>query len=134
MLLKISGVNITMTGIYVMSPYYIDNPKNLQIGRGVFINRGVIFEGNGDIVIGNKCQIGPYVVFATTNHSFVNWNEQIDGITVGDNVWIGSHVTIVPGITIRSNTIIGAGSVVTRNIGPGVFAGAPAVAISSTPL
>lgn len=129
LLLRFSGVRVHVLDLYIKSPYYMDSPRNVTIGQDVFINAGSVFEGKGLISIGDNCQIGPYVVFSTTNHLFGKWDDQIKNVKISDNVWIGAHVTIVPGVAVGPDTIIGAGSVVTRDIGNGVFAGVPATLI-----
>ena len=124
--LKLAGVNLRIWGCYIKRPYYFDNPSNITIGNGVFINSGVCFEGEGKITIGSQCQVAPYVVFATTNHEFPNWDEKVEPVMIGNRVWIGAHVTVTPGAIVNSDTVIGAGAVVTGKIGGGLFAGIPA--------
>ncbi len=80
-----------------------------------------------DITIGNHCMIGPNVVMTTAGHPVLpilrqNSYQYNFPITLKDNVWIGSGVQILPGVTIGSNTVIGAGSVVTKDIPDNVVA------------
>lgn len=100
---------------------------NVHLGSGVYINSNVTFVDDADIYIGDNCLIAPNVVFATAGHPILPELRENDyqyelPIHIGRNVWIGSAVQIMPGITIGDNSVIGAGSVVTRDIPAGVVA------------
>lgn len=116
-------------------PFFADCGKNLHIGKNVFINSGCKFQDQGGIYIGDGALIGHNVVIATLNHDFNP--EKRRGmypkpVTVGKNVWIGSNSTICPGVTIGDNAIIGAGSVVTRDVPENMVAvGVPSKVIKS---
>ena len=100
-------------------PFYTDCGKNISVGRNVFINAGCHFQDQGGIVIGDGVLIGPKVILCTLNHDFKPEERGTtipSPILIGKNVWIGANVTIVPGITIGDNSIIAAGSVVTKNV------------------
>ena len=81
----------------------------------------------GEVIFGDNVRIGPDCTFSTPHHP-VDPQKRLEGwqihksIHVGDNVWFGSSVNVLPGVSIGSNTVIGAGSVVTRDIPSGVFA------------
>ena len=82
---------------------------------------------DGEITIGDDCMIGPGTVFATAGHPVHPKLRQLRyvynlPIRVGKNVWIGSGVQIMPGVTIGDNSVIGAGSVVTKDIPANVVA------------
>ena len=105
--------------------------KNLHLGSGVYINFNLTLVDDGQIFIGDHTLIGPNVTIATANHPIepelrirgLQYNRDVH---IGDNVWIGAGVTIVPGVSIGNDSVIGAGSVVTRDIPEGVVAvGAP---------
>lgn len=132
-LLRVSGVQLNPRGCYFVSPIHVDNPRKLSIGLGVFINRNCIFEGNGKVRIGRNVQIGPNVVFATTNHKLGKMEEVVGNIDVLENVWIGANVVVVQGVTIGPNVIVGAGAVITKDFAQCSVAGVPAVAIKSDP-
>lgn len=114
--MKLAGIDVGLRSAYVLSPLYIDNSHRLTIGHGVFINKCVVFEGDGYINIGNNCQIGPRVSIVTTNHD-VNNNMKcfVKDVVIKDNVWIGAGSIILPGVTIGPNVTIGAGSIVTKD-------------------
>lgn len=111
-------------------PMHTECGLNLHIGENVFINEGCEFQDQGGITIGDGTQIGPQVVIATLNHdtepSKRRWLHP-SPVTIGRNVWIGAHVTIVPGVTIGDDAVIGAGAVVTKDVpARTVTAGVPA--------
>ena len=117
-------------GFNLFPPFTTDCGKNIHLGKGVFINSGCRFQDPGGITIGDETLIGHNVVLATLNH---NLNPEKRGnlipspIKIGRRVWIGSNVTVLPGVTIGDNAVIGAGSVVTKDIPPNaVAAGNPA--------
>ena len=111
-------------------PFYTDFGKNITIGRDVFINSGCHFQDQGGISIGAGSLIGHNVVLATINHDlspFRNRENHYAPITIGERVWIGSNSVILPGVTIGSWAVVGAGSVVTRDVEPyTVVGGVPA--------
>ncbi len=111
-------------------PFYTDCGKNITVGKNVFINSSCHFQDQGGIKIGNNVLIGHSVVIATLNH---NQNPQLRGsmfpkpVKIGNDVWIGSNSTILPGVTINDGAIVGAGSVVTKDVPQNaVVAGNPA--------
>lgn len=116
-------------------PFYTDCGKNIHLGKGVFINAGCKFQDQGGIYIGDGTLIGHNTVLATLNHG-IRPEERHDlipkPIHIGKNVWIGSNSTILPGVSIGDNAVIGAGSVVTKDIPENMMAvGHPARVIKS---
>lgn len=101
--------------------------KNISIGNDVYINFGCTFLDCGQITIGNHTLLGPNVSIYSGNHS-LDAAERIacalvpKPITIGNRVWIGGGCTILCGVTIGDDSIIGAGSVVTHDIPSGVLA------------
>lgn len=114
-------------------PIYTDCGKNITVGKGVFINAGCCFQDQAGIVIGDGTLIGHQVVFATLNHDHrpsERANMIPAPITVGRNVWIGAHATILPGVCIGDNAVVAAGAVVTKDVPANVVAaGVPAKVI-----
>lgn len=126
---KLTGTNIDST-FTLFPPFYTDCGKNIKIGKNVFINACCKFQDQGGIVIGDGALIGHNVTIATINHNF---NPKDRGsmsllpVTIMENVWIGSDSTILPGVTIGSGAIIGAGSVATKDVPNNtIYAGNPA--------
>jgi acetyltransferase-like isoleucine patch superfamily enzyme len=107
-------------------PFYTDCGKNISIGKDVFINSGCRFQDQGGIVIGDGALIGHLVVLATLNHGLApeSRHDLVPGpIVIGKNVWIGAHVTILPGVTIGESAIIAAGAVLTKSVPANTIAG-----------
>lgn len=119
----------------VFPPFYTDFGKNITVGKNVFINACCHFQDQGGITLGDNCLVGHNVVFATLNHGFAPEERQSmlpAPIVVGRNVWIGSNSTILQGVTIGDNSIIAAGSVVTKDVPTNaIVAGVPARFIRS---
>lgn len=123
--------------IIVNQPFYCDYGKQIRVGKRFFANFNLTILDEARVTIGDDCFIGPNVSIYTACHSTdpVERNtrrEWAEPVTIGDNVWIGGSVTILPGVTIGSNVTIGAGSVVTRDIPDNVVAvGNPCKVIKS---
>lgn len=100
-------------------PFYTDFGKNITIGKDVFINSGCHFQDQGGIEIGNGVLIGHSVVLATINHDLAPSQKRKNHYTpikIGNNVWIGSNATVLPGITIGDWAVVAAGAVVTKDV------------------
>lgn len=117
----------------VFPPFYTDFGRNITIGRDVFINACCHFQDHGGVTIGDGCQIGHNVVFATLNHGLSPEDRQNTypaPIVLGRNVWVGSNATILQGVTVGDNAVIAAGAVVTKDVEPAtVVGGVPAKVI-----
>lgn len=116
-------------------PFYTDCGKNIHLGKAVFINAGCKFQDQGGIFIGDNTLIGHNTVIATLNHGMLpdeRGNLIPSPVHIGKGVWIGSSSVILPGVTIGDNAVIGAGSVVTKDIPADMIAvGSPARVIKS---
>ena len=114
----------------VFPPFYADFGKNITVGEGVFINACCHFQDHGGVTIGDGCQIGHNVVFATLNHEMASERRSVTypaPIVLGKNVWIGANATILQGVTIGDNAVIAAGAVVNRDVAANtVVGGVPA--------
>lgn len=114
-------------------PFYTDFGKNITIGKNVFFNTGCSFQDRGGIRIGDGSLIGMNVTIATLNHglSIETRNGTYPSpVVIGENVWIGSSATILPGVTIGDNAVVAAGAVVTKDVPKNtVVAGVPAKVI-----
>jgi maltose O-acetyltransferase len=106
--------------VYVEPPFYCDYGNLIFAGEGVFINFGCTILDGGGVYIGRKTLIAPGVHIFTAGHPTDaderdQW-ETCRTVRIGERCWIGGHATICPGVTIGDRTVIGAGSVVTRDI------------------
>lgn len=100
----------------------------LTIGASTFINYGCSIAAEQLVEIGANCSIGTYVMIMDNNFHRLEPDRRNERpcshpIRLGDNVWLGGRVIILPGVTIGNDSVIGAGSVVTKNIPAGVVAG-----------
>lgn len=111
----------------ILSPFITDYGCYCSIRHDTFINHSAYLMDGGGITIGHHCFIGPNCGMYTAIHPMLaeERNQGLEKalpIVIGDNCWIGADVTILPGVTIGSNTIIGAKSVVTKDIPDHVLA------------
>lgn len=113
--------------IIINQPFYCDYGKQISVGRRFFANFNFTVLDEAPVTIGDDCFIGPNVSIYTACHSTdpVERNSRREWalpVTIGNNVWIGGSVTILPGIKIGDNVTIGAGSVVVNDIPDGCIA------------
>ena len=119
-------------GVVVRPPLYVDYGEHLSIGAGTFVNFNLTALDVAPISIGRDCQIATDVQLLTAEHPLDpdtrrrGW-ESARPIVLGDNVWLGGGVIVLPGVSIGENTVVGAGSVVTRDLPANTVAvGSPA--------
>ncbi|MDR7233140.1 DapH/DapD/GlmU-related protein [Agrococcus sp. BE272] len=121
--------------VTLFPPFTTDFGRNIRIGRRVFINAGCRFQDQGGIEIGDDCLIGHNVVIATLDHD-LDPARRADmhpaRVVVGRNVWIGANATLLPGVTIGDDAVVGAAAVVTKDVPPRtVVVGSPARVVRS---
>ncbi|WP_061964149.1 sugar O-acetyltransferase [Demequina aurantiaca] len=116
----------------IRPPLHVDYGSNISIGSGTFANFGLMALDVAAITIGQDVQMGPNVQLLTPTHPVEadlrrdKW-EAAEPIVIGDNVWLGGGVIVCPGVTIGENTVVGAGSVVVKDLPANVVAvGSPA--------
>ncbi|MFE2045978.1 sugar O-acetyltransferase [Streptomyces sp. NPDC059477] len=107
--------------VVLRPPLYVDFGSNISIGARTFVNYHLTALDVAAIVIGEDCQIGPNVQLLTPTHPLEpqprrDKLEAAQPITIGDNVWLGGGVIVLPGVTIGENSVIGAGAVVTKDV------------------
>ncbi|WP_104984760.1 sugar O-acetyltransferase [Sorangium cellulosum] len=124
-------------GTEIRPPFYVDYGAHITIGARCFANFGLVALDVAPITIGDDVQIGPNVQLLTPTHPVEpeprrNKWEGAKPIKIGNNVWLGGGAIVLPGVTIGDNTVVGAGSVVTRDLPANVIAvGNPARVIRS---
>jgi acetyltransferase-like isoleucine patch superfamily enzyme len=111
----------------LIPPFYATGGDHMRIGRNVFINQNCTMYDLGGIDIGDDVMIGPNVSLITSGHPIAP-SRRRDGVTakpivIERNVWIAAGVTIIGGVTIGENSVVAAGSVVTRDVLPNSLAG-----------
>lgn len=118
--------------LILLSPFVCDYGKNIIFGKNVFVNINSYFMDGAKITVGDNVFIGPSCGFYTANHplDYKSRNRGLEKalpITIGNNVWLGANVSVMPGVTIGEGCVIAAGSVVTHDIKPhSLVAGVPA--------
>ena len=112
--------------VWLQPPFYCDYGTNIRMGERVFFNFNCVVLDVCPVTIGEFTLFGPAVQIYTATHPFDpvlrRKQEFAKPIAVGSDVWVGGGAILCPGVTIGSRSIIGAGSVVTRDIPEGVFA------------
>jgi maltose O-acetyltransferase len=119
-------------GAEIRPPLHCDYGYQTRVGAGTFANVGLVILDVARVTIGNDVQIGPNVQLLSATHPLepvsrrAKW-ESAQPITIGDNVWLGGGVIVCPGVSIGENAVVGAGSVVTKDLPANVVAvGSPA--------
>ena len=115
-------------GCYIEPPFHANwAGAHVHFGNNVYANFNLTLVDDTDIYVGDKVMFGPNVTVATAGHPIdpelryqaMQYNIPVH---IGENVWIGANAVVLPGITIGDNSVIGAGSVVTKDIPPNVIA------------
>jgi maltose O-acetyltransferase len=115
-------------GNWIEPPFYCDYGFNITVGKDFYMNFNCVILDVAPVTIGDNVMCGPKVQLLTATHSVDPEERNFSGtelgkpISIGNRVWIGAGVIVCPGITIGDEAVIGAGSVVTRDIPPRVFA------------
>lgn len=113
--------------VWIEPPFYCDYGQNISVGNGVFFNFNCVILDPARVEIGDRVLFGPNVQIYTATHPIdaATRRTGLEGakpIRIGSDVWVGGSVVLCPGVTIGDRTVIGAGSVVTRDLPVGVFA------------
>jgi len=117
----------TKGNFYVTAPFYCDYGYNIEVGENFYSNHNLVILDGGKVTFGDNVFIAPNCCFSTAGHP-LDSEQRNKGlefaypITVGNNVWFGAGVIVLPGITIGDDVVIGAGSIVNRDIPSGVIA------------
>ena len=112
---------------WINPPFYCDYGSHIKVGKNFFANYNCTIIDVAEVTIGDYCQMAPNVAIYTAGHPIYpttrnsSW-EYGKAVTIGDNVWLGGNMVVCPGVHIGSNTVIGAGSVVTKDIPDWVIA------------
>ena len=112
---------------YIEQPFICDYGYNIKIGKNFYANHNLVILDGNKVEFGDNVFVAPNCAFYTAGHP-LDYKERNKGleyakpIKVGNNVWIGGNVTVLPGVSIGDNVVIGAGSVVTKDIPSNVIA------------
>ena len=119
-------------GASVQQGFNCDNGRNIHAGDHLIINYGCTILDVAEVTMGDWVMIGPHVLISTVNHPLSPRGRRnrlgvAKPVRIGDDVWIGGHATILPGVTIGDGAVVAAGAVVTKDVPPyTVVAGVPA--------
>jgi maltose O-acetyltransferase len=114
-------------GSWVETPFHCDYGTQIRLGARVFVNMACVFLDAAPITLGDDVQLGPCVQLLTSDHPR-DAAKRADGlesalpISIGARAWLGGGVIVLPGVDIGADSVIGAGSIVTRSVPPGVTA------------
>lgn len=113
--------------LWIEQSFWCDYGYNIEVGENFYSNHNLVILDCAKVTFGDNCFIAPNCGFYTAGHA-LDVEQRNQGleialpITVGNNVWIGGSVCVMPGVTIGDNTVIGGGSVVVKDIPSGVIA------------
>lgn len=112
--------------VWMQPPFYCDYGENIQLGERVFFNFNCVVLDVCPVMIGDYTMFGPAVQIYTPLHPLDavarRGKEYGKPVTIGSDVWVGGGAIVLPGVSIGDRAVIGAGSVVTRDVPAGVFA------------
>ncbi len=119
--------NVDADVVEILSPFMVDYGYNVYLGAGTFLNHNCYLMDCAEIHFGKKVFVGPNCGFYTAIHPLdavkrAEGLERAEPIVIGDDVWIGGDVTVLPGVKIGRGSVIGARSLVTRDIPDNVMA------------
>jgi maltose O-acetyltransferase len=114
-------------GAEIVPPFACDYGTNITIGENAFVNFNAVFLDCAAITIGDRAQLGPAVQLLAADHPLdpearQQGLENAKPIMIGADAWLGGGAIVLPGVTIGENSVIGAGSVVTKSVPPNVVA------------
>jgi acetyltransferase-like isoleucine patch superfamily enzyme len=111
----------------LIPPFYTTGGTDITVGRNVFVNQNCTFYDLGGLAIGDDVMIGPNVNIITSGHPIESSRRRdyviAKPIVIERNVWIAAGVTIIGGVTVGENSVVAAGSVVTKNVPPDTLVG-----------
>lgn len=110
------------SSVHIEPPFRCDCGKNIFVGSGTFVNYGCTILDTAKVSIGERCWIAPNVQIYAATHPVDALERRVTclarPVTIGNDVWLGGSVIVCPGVSIGNRAVIGAGSVVTRDIPP----------------
>lgn len=125
--------------VSVQATFNCDNGRNIHVGEDFLSNYNLTILDIAPVTIGRNVMIGPNVDIYTVNHPLAatdrrSHTAQASPVTIGDDVWIGGKVAVMPGVTIGSNVVVAAGAIVTKDVPDNVLVGGvPAQVIKRLP-
>ena len=126
------GDRVQIYSTLARSEFVADSRATLEIGSRTLVNFGTSIVATGGVSIGAHCHIGPHCIIMDNPFHELDPDRRLDvpaprPIVIEDNVWLGARVIVLPGVTIGRDSVVGAGSVVTKDVPPRTLvAGVPA--------
>lgn len=127
---------------FIYKGVYFEHCYGIAAGRNLHVSAGAVLYGRGGIAIGEDVMIGHYATIYSSQHQWdrdpslpmIYQGHKSAPVEIGDDVWIGAHVVVLPGVHIATGTVVAAGAVVTRDTDPySIVAGSPARPIGQRP-
>lgn len=115
---EITGKEIDES-IEIRLPFYTDFGRNIKLGKNIFINSNVMLTDLGGIELEDNVLIGPNTTIVSVNHvenPSYRKDLELRPVLIKKNAWLGANVTVLPGVTIGENVIVGAGTIVTKDV------------------
>lgn len=111
----------TGKNLWIEEPCHFSYGCNTYVGENFYANFNLVIVDDGEVRIGNSVMVGPNVTISTTGHPLYGKFRRVGTqfslpVVIGNDVWLGANIVILPGVTIGNNVVIGAGSVVTKDI------------------
>lgn len=112
---------------WVEPPLHVAYGSHVHVGDDFYANFGTTFVDDADVHVGDRVMFGPHVTITTAGHPLdpelrATLQQYSLPVRIEDDVWLGAHVVVLPGVTVGRGSVVGAGSVVTRDVPPGVVA------------
>jgi maltose O-acetyltransferase len=112
----------------IVAPLHINSEAKLEIGEECWIGRDFTIDGNGEVYIGNNCDLAPEVIISTGSHTIGNKDRRAgDGINhttkIGDSTWIGTRCTIIEGSSVGNSCVLGSCTLVNKDIEENMLVG-----------
>lgn len=126
--------------VWIAKTFMCDNGKNIHIGNNFTGNYNLTILDIREVHIGDNVMVGPGTLITTVGHPLSpaarrRHMAQAEPVRIGDDVWLGGNVTVLPGVTIGNNVVVGAGAVVTRDVPDNcVVCGVPARVVKQIPI
>ena len=124
---RVKIIKTTKNSFLIEQPFWCDYGYNIELGENFYANHNLVILDGAVVKFGDNVFIGPNCGFYTAAHP-VNAKQRNEGleyarpISIGNNVWLGANVVVLPGVTIGDNSIIGAGSIVTKDMPGNIIA------------
>ncbi len=130
-LLRMFGAKIGV-GVMIKPSINVKYPWNIEVGNYSWIGEGAWLDSLAKITIGNNCCVSQGAYFCTGNHDWADpvFSLVVRPIVVEDGAWVGARATVLPGVTVKSHSIVAAGTVISKNTEPYmIYSGNPPVAV-----